>query len=133
MQNWMRTIVPTEDFQEVKKYGQVYIIHLDPVEDENGTTSCYECSVNSEPDMAMLADDLATWKAAAERRRTSRERKQRMREILQELADTDYIVLKRAEGIDISEYDEKYKPNFLDWRQALRDEYNQLEEQERGE
>jgi hypothetical protein len=56
-------------------------------------------------------------------------KEQRKQEILRLLADTDYIVLKKAEGIDISEYDERYQPTFLEWRQALRDEYNELEQQ----
>jgi hypothetical protein len=57
-------------------------------------------------------------------------RQQRMVEILSLLAETDYIVLKKAEGIDISEYDAKYVGGFLAWRQALRAEYNDLEQQE---
>lgn len=56
-------------------------------------------------------------------------KEQRMAEIQSLLQQTDYIVLKKAEGIDISEYDERYQPTFLQWRQALRDEYNQLEQQ----
>lgn len=45
------------------------------------------------------------------------------------LRDTGYIVLKKAEGIDISEYNEQYDGDFLSWRQALRNEYNELEAQ----
>ena len=56
-------------------------------------------------------------------------RQQRMAEIQSLLQQTDYIVLKKAEGIDISNYDERYQPTFLEWRQALRDEYNELEQQ----
>ena len=56
------------------------------------------------------------------------QRQQRMEEIQGLLSTTDYIVLKKAEGIDISSYDEQYDGDFLAWRQALRDEYNQLEE-----
>ena len=55
----------------------------------------------------------------------------RMDEILSLLAGTDYIVLKKAEGIDISGYDAKYDGDFLAWRQGLRDEYNELEMAER--
>ena len=51
----------------------------------------------------------------------------RMDEIRQQLSDTDYIVLKKAEGQDISPYDVKYNGNFLAWRQGLRDEYNRIE------
>lgn len=54
--------------------------------------------------------------------------RQRMEEIISLLNNTDYIVLKKAEGIDISSYDEQYDGDFLQWRQNLRDEYNQLEE-----
>ena len=53
--------------------------------------------------------------------------RQRMEEILSFLNNTDYIVLKKAEGLDISSYDEQYDGDFLAWRQGLRDEYNQLE------
>lgn len=54
--------------------------------------------------------------------------RQRMEEIISFLNNTDYIVLKRAEGIDISSYDKQYDGNFLQWRQSLRNEYNQLEQ-----
>lgn len=57
------------------------------------------------------------------------QRQARMEEILTLLRDTDYIVLKKAEGIDISSYDALYNGNFLAWRQGLRDEYNELEVQ----
>lgn len=58
------------------------------------------------------------------------QRQERMEEILTLLRDTDYIILKKAEGIDISEYDAKYVGGFLSWRQSLRDEYNELEHQQ---
>lgn len=54
-------------------------------------------------------------------------KRQCMDEILSLLAETDYIVLKKAEGIDISGYDAKYNGDFLSWRQSMRDEYNELE------
>jgi hypothetical protein len=55
------------------------------------------------------------------------QRQARMDEILTLLRDTDYIVLKKSEGIDISLYDEKYGGDFLSWRQSLRNEFNELE------
>lgn len=58
------------------------------------------------------------------------QRQQRMDEIQGLLSTTDYIVLKKAEGIDISSYDEQYDGDFLAWRQSLREEYNELEQQE---
>lgn len=59
----------------------------------------------------------------------------RMAEIETLLQDTDYIVIKKAEGRDISEYNDatrhpEYGGDFLAWRQALREEYNRLENPE---
>lgn len=49
-------------------------------------------------------------------------RKQRMDEILAELAETDYLALKAFEGEDMSEH-----PGWKEKRAALRAEYRQLE------
>lgn len=54
-------------------------------------------------------------------------KRERMGQIQSLLAETDYIVIKKAEGIDITSYDAQYDGDFLAWRQGLRDEYNQLE------
>jgi len=59
-------------------------------------------------------------------------RRQRLADIQARLADTDYIILKKAEGRDISEYNDatlhpEYGGDILAWRQALREEYNELE------
>ena len=49
-------------------------------------------------------------------------REQRMQEILNELAETDYLALKAFEGEDMSEH-----PGWKEKRAALRAEYRQLE------
>lgn len=49
-------------------------------------------------------------------------RKQRMEEILAELAATDYLALKAFEGEDMTEH-----PGWKEKRAALRAEYRQLE------
>lgn len=49
-------------------------------------------------------------------------REQRMQEILNELAATDYLALKAFEGEDMSEH-----PGWKEKRAALRAEYRQLE------
>ena len=59
-------------------------------------------------------------------------RRQRQADIQARLAETDYIILKMAEGRDISEYNDatrhpEYGGDILAWRQALREEYNTLE------
>lgn len=56
-------------------------------------------------------------------------KRERMEQIRQALADTDYIIIKKVEGYDISSYDAQYDGDFMGWRQDLRDEYNRLEDE----
>ena len=51
-------------------------------------------------------------------------REQRMQEILNELAETDYLALKAFEGEDMSEH-----PGWKEHRAELRAEYRELEAQ----
>lgn len=67
MRNFIKTIVPTEGYQEVKKIGERYVVHLEGVEDGDITT-CYECMTDSEPNLDELTQELQEWKAySAER------------------------------------------------------------------
>lgn len=62
----------------------------------------------------------------SEEQQASIDRQNRMQKIKEELALTDYRALKAIEGCDMSKYG--------DWqgeRQALRDEYNELEEEQK--
>lgn len=52
-------------------------------------------------------------------------REQRMQEILNELAETDYLALKAFEGEDMSEH-----PGWKEKRAALRAEYRELKAQQ---
>lgn len=52
-------------------------------------------------------------------------RRQRMDEILSELAATDYLALKAFEGEDMSEH-----PGWKEQRRELREEYRRLEQHE---
>lgn len=54
--------VPTEGYAEVEQMGGKYIVRLEPVVNDNGTTSCYETMVDGEPDMAEIRADLVIWK-----------------------------------------------------------------------
>lgn len=54
------------------------------------------------------------------------DRQNRMNAIKAELAKTDYLVFKAYEGYDMSEYGD-----WKEERKALRDEYNNLEEEQR--
>lgn len=54
-------------------------------------------------------------------------KRERMGQIQSLLQETDYIIIKKVEGYDISSYDAQYDGDFMGWRESLRDEYNQLE------
>ena len=77
-------------------------------------------------------EQLKEWGFEEEEMPVVTDEQRRMEEIKLLLAQTDYIVIKKAEGEDISKYDNEelypqYGGNFLEWRVSLRAEYNELE------
>lgn len=62
MRRFIETSVPTDKYQEVKTVGNRYVVHLEPRENEDGTTTCYECMTGHYPDMVLLRTELAAWK-----------------------------------------------------------------------
>ena len=77
-------------------------------------------------------EQLIEWGFEKEPEYVVDEKIQRMDEIRNLLAQTDYIVIKKSEGEDISKYDNEelypqYGGDFLGWRASLRAEYNELE------
>lgn len=63
MRTFIKTVVPTEGYTEVKKVGEQYVVHLDPVDNPNdGSTTCYECITADEPDISLLSADLEEFK-----------------------------------------------------------------------
>ena len=121
--DFIKTIIPTESYQEVKQIGDRYIVHLNPIEN-NGEIECYEC-ITDNPDIEVLSQELESWENARLLRKASYDRQARMKEILAELEATDYLSLKAYEGEDMSEH-----PTWKEDRAALRAEYRTLEAQE---
>lgn len=62
MRNFIKTIVPTGGYTEVKQVGNKWVVHLEGVADGEITT-CYECMTNDEPDLAVLSQELQEYKA----------------------------------------------------------------------
>lgn len=86
MRQFIKTVVATEDYQEVKRLGDKYVVHQEPVEDkESGTTACWETMTDAEPDMAVLAEELAAWKS--------------------HLADVELRIAKQQKIAEIAAYD----------------------------
>jgi len=123
MTQFVKTTVPTEGYTQTKKWGDKYIVHLDPQEQEDGMTSCYETLTDTNPNIKMLEEELLEYKAWLNNRTEIRLKKQRMRDILEELKATDYLTSKYIDGEDMTQYG--------DWqahRKALRAEYNEIQE-----
>ena len=65
MRQFVKSVVPTEGYEEVKKVGSKYVVHLEgvPSGEADGTTACWETMTDGEPDMAALTEELQAWKA----------------------------------------------------------------------
>lgn len=123
--NFIKTIIPTESFRQVTTMGNKYIVHVGANALEDGNTECYQCMVDSNPDIEAIEAELEQWKSHRLLRATTISRQARMKEILAELQATDYLALKAYEGEDMGEH-----KGWKEKRAALRAEYRQLEAQE---
>ena len=63
MRRFLKTTVPADGYEEVKKVGERYVVHMEPVSNGDGSVTCYECMTDNEPDMEVLGADLQVWKA----------------------------------------------------------------------
>lgn len=63
MRRFVKTTVPSDGYEEVRKVGERYVVHMEPVSNGDGSVTCYECMTDSEPDMEVLGADLQAWKA----------------------------------------------------------------------
>ena len=61
MTQFMKVSVPAEGYAEVSRIGNLYVVHLDGV--QNGSMiDCYECTTEDTPDINQLQNDLVDWK-----------------------------------------------------------------------
>lgn len=125
MQNWVITTIPEGEYKQVSKLGDRYVVRLEPTPND-GQVMCYECMTDV-PNIDSLTTDLQAWKGVHQERRLSRERKERMKEIKEELAATDYLALKAIEGEDMSGHE-----GWQEHRAELRREFRELEALENG-
>lgn len=65
MRRFVRTSVPADGYEQVKKVGERWLVHLEgtPAGEQQDTLECYECMTDGEPDIAGLTAELQTWKA----------------------------------------------------------------------
>lgn len=62
MRRFVKTTVPADGYEEVRKVGERYVVHMEPINNDDGSMTCYECMTDSEPDMEVLARDLEIYK-----------------------------------------------------------------------
>lgn len=58
----MKVSILASEYEDVKKIGNTYIVHLDKKNVEDDMIECYECSVNEEPNLEELNKELVSWK-----------------------------------------------------------------------
>jgi len=63
MRRFVKTSVPAEGYEQVKKVGERWLVHLEGTPVEGGLIECYECMTDGDPDIAELTAELQTWKA----------------------------------------------------------------------
>lgn len=62
MIRFMKVSILASEYEDVKKIGNTYIVHLDKKNVEDDMIECYECSVNEEPNLEELNEELVSWK-----------------------------------------------------------------------
>lgn len=62
MIRFMKVSILASEYEDVKKIGNTYIVHLDKKNVEDDMIECYECSVNEEPNLEELNKELVSWK-----------------------------------------------------------------------
>ena len=82
MRRFIYASVPTEGYKDIEEMGGKYIVRLEPTEGTDGSTSCYECMVDEEPDMDALRADLVLWKQYRTERDLLAVKKEKEAEIL---------------------------------------------------
>lgn len=82
MRRFIKTVVPADGYEEVKKVGEKYVVHLDGVTDETTQSIvCYECMTDDVPDMAVLGEELKVWKAYVAERELETAKAQKLAEL----------------------------------------------------
>ena len=124
--NYVKTSIPKEEYKDIYKIGDKYILHILPVDVDNDMVLCVETMLDHNPtktEIAEITTDATAYFAELELKAEISNIKAEIAELKQKLADTDYNAIKYAEGwID----SEEYAPIKAE-RQAWRDKINELE------
>ena len=81
MRRFVKTTVPADGYEEVRKVGERYVVHMEPVSNGDGSMTCYECMTDSEPNMEVLGADLQAWKAYIAERELATAKQQKIAEL----------------------------------------------------
>lgn len=100
MRRFVKTSVPAEGYEQVKKVGERWLVHLEgtPAGEQQDTLECYECMTDGEPDIAELTAELQTWKAY--------------------VAERELAVAKMVKKQELTEYDSSSAVNSFEIRRG---------------
>jgi len=98
MRRFVRTSVPAEGYEQVKKVGEKWLVHLEGTPVEGGLIECHECMTDNEPDIAELTAELQTWKAY--------------------VAERELAVAKMVKKQELTEYDSSSAVNSFEIRRG---------------
>ena len=94
MRRFVKTVVQADGYEEVRKVGERYVIHMEPVSNGDGSVTCYECMTDDVPDMAVLGEELKVWK--------------------EYIAERELETAKSAKQADLDAYDQSDAVNGFD-------------------
>lgn len=105
MRRFVKTSVPSDGYEEVRKVGERYVVHMEPVDNGDGSVTCYECMTDSEPDMAVLGADLQAWKAYIAERELATAKKVKTNALLEyDSSDAVNSFELRQGGVKMTDY-----------------------------
>lgn len=108
MRRFVKTTVPADGYEEIRKVGERYIVHMEPVSNGDGSVTCYECMTNDEPDMEVLARDLEIYKEYINQIELKIAKSEKCKEI------QDYDISDNVNSFEIRRGGEKFTDYWID-------------------
>ena len=80
MRNFIKTVIPKEDYQQLKQVGNQWVVHLEDTL-QGDMVECYECITQEEPNLKELKQELTEYLAHVKQRQLNRAISQKILEL----------------------------------------------------
>ena len=80
MRNFIKTVIPKENYQQLKQIGNQWVVHLDSVSKDD-MIECYECITYEEPNLEKLEQELEEYLVHIKQRQLKRAISQKILEL----------------------------------------------------